>query len=163
MAVGAVVLLPEPGGPVAAGVSARFDLVGMGTFVVGIAGVQYAALQSQELGWTATPVLLAGVPGSPRWRRSSRWSATVDGFVDLRLFRSRTFAGAAVTMALACAAYFGILVFLSLFLQSTQHYSALETGLVYVPTILPFMLISPLAVDCSSGGRVRRSRPLAAS
>jgi predicted MFS family arabinose efflux permease len=70
---------------------------------------------------------------------------TVDGVVDLRLFRDRTFTGAVVTTALAGAAYFGMLVYLSLFLQGTQHYGAIETGLVYLPTILPFMVISPLA------------------
>jgi predicted MFS family arabinose efflux permease len=68
-----------------------------------------------------------------------------DGVVDLRLFRDRTFTGAAVTTALAGAAYFGVLVYLSLFLQGTQHYGATETGLVYLPTILPFMAVSPLA------------------
>ena len=38
-----------------------------------------------------------------------------------------------------------MLVYLSLFLQGTNKYGALETGLVYLPTILPFMIISPLA------------------
>jgi hypothetical protein len=70
---------------------------------------------------------------------------TVDAVVDLRLFRNRTFTGAAATTALASAAYFGMLVYLSLFLQGTQHYGAAEAGLVYLPTILPFMAISPVA------------------
>jgi predicted MFS family arabinose efflux permease len=70
---------------------------------------------------------------------------TSDGIVDLRLFRDRTFAGAVVTFALGGAAYFGMLVYLSLFLQGTQHYDAVQAGLVYLPTILPFMIISPLA------------------
>ena len=43
------------------------------------------------------------------------------------------------------AAYFGMLVYLSLFLQGTQHYDAIQAGLVYLPTILPFMIISPMA------------------
>ena len=38
-----------------------------------------------------------------------------------------------------------MLVYLSLFLQDTQKYDAVETGLVYLPTILPFMIVSPFA------------------
>ena len=59
--------------------------------------------------------------------------------------RNRTFTGAVATIALAGAAYFGMLVYLSLFLQGTQKYGAIQAGLVYLPTILPYMIISPLA------------------
>ncbi|TWH00547.1 Arabinose efflux permease [Nocardioides sp. J9] len=66
-------------------------------------------------------------------------------FLDLRLFRNRVFSGACVATALASAAYFGVLVYLSLFLQTTQDFTAAETGLLYLPTILPYMAVSPVA------------------
>ena len=76
IAAGAAVLVAVPAGPALAGVSARFDPIGMGTFAVGIAGVQYAALQSQQSAGPTPRSLSPALPGSSRWRRSSRWSAT---------------------------------------------------------------------------------------
>jgi EmrB/QacA subfamily drug resistance transporter len=142
---GAAALRSEPVGSVRArGFSV--DVAGVATFVVGLAAVQYAALRAGDLGWTSDEVLVTGVigvVGLAAFVRTER--RTADGFVDLRLFRSRTFTGAAITMALAAAAYFGVLVYLSLFLQSSQHYGALETGLVYLPTILPYIVVSPVS------------------
>ena len=83
--------------------------------------------------------------GSRASRRSSQSSVAPSTVVDLHLFRSRTFTGAVVATAVGGAAYFGMLVYLSLFLQETQKYNAVEAGLVYLPTILPFMIISPFA------------------
>jgi EmrB/QacA subfamily drug resistance transporter len=125
---------------------ARFDYAGVATFTLGLGALMYAALRAGDAGWTSTGVLAAaaaGVAGLVIFAAVERRAA--DGLVDLRLFRDRTFTGSVVTLALAGAAYFGILVYLSLFLQGTQKYDALETGLVYLPTILPFMLVSPLA------------------
>lgn len=143
VAAATLVAAPSPSGAIG---SARFDPIGVLTFVVGIACLQYAALRAQQTGWGDPVVLLAGAAGLLGLAAFAMVERRdPGGFVDLRLFRRRTFTGAAITIALGSAAYFGILVYLSLFLQSTQHYTALETGLVYLPTILPFMLISPLA------------------
>jgi EmrB/QacA subfamily drug resistance transporter len=145
LAGAAAALVAEPS--LRGGVSpVRFDPLGVLTFVIGIAGLQYAALRAQQVGWGDPVVLVsaaAGLLGLAAFFVVERRNAS--GFVDLELFRRRTFTGAAITIALGSAAYFGILVYLSLFLQSAQHYTALETGLIYLPTILPFMLISPLA------------------
>jgi predicted MFS family arabinose efflux permease len=106
----------------------------------------YAALRGDEVGWANAEVAVAavvGIAGLVVFVSVER--RTVDGVVDLRLFRNRTFTGAVVTIALAGAAYFGMLVYLSLFLQGSQNYDAFETGLVYLPTILPYMIVSPLA------------------
>jgi predicted MFS family arabinose efflux permease len=108
--------------------------------------VLYAALRGDEVGWANVEVPVAaaaGVVGLVVFVAVER--RTVDRVVDLRLFRDRTFTGAVATIALAGAAYFGMLVYLSLFLQGTLKYDAVEAGLVYLPTILPFMIISPIA------------------
>lgn len=125
---------------------ARFDYAGVATFTLGLGALMYAALRAGDAGWTSAGVLAAaaaGVASLVVFAAVERRAA--DGLVDLRLFHDRTFTGSVVTLALAGAAYFGILVYLSLFLQGTQKYDALQAGLVYLPTILPFMAVSPLA------------------
>jgi EmrB/QacA subfamily drug resistance transporter len=124
----------------------RFDYAGVATFTVGFGALLYAALRADEVGWANAEVPVAavvGLAGLVVFVAVER--RTVDGIVDLHLFRDRTFTGAVTTTALAGAAYFGVLVYLSLFLQGTRQYGAIETGLVYLPTIVPFMIISPLA------------------
>lgn len=124
----------------------KFDHAGVATFTVGFGTLLYAALRSNDIGWANAEVPVAAVVGVAALAAFVAVERrTVDGVVDLRLFRNRTFTGAVATTALAGAAYFGMLVYLSLFLQGTNKYGALETGLVYLPTILPFMIISPWA------------------
>ncbi len=143
LALAARTMLPELRGGRA---RARFDLLGVSTFTLGLAALMYAAIRAGEVGWAGGDVLvpagvgLAGLVGFVAVERRAD-----DPVVDLGLFRDRTFAGAVVTMALGAGAYFGVLVFLSLFLQGAQHRDALETGLIYLPTIIPFMIMSPLS------------------
>jgi DHA2 family methylenomycin A resistance protein-like MFS transporter len=120
----------------------RFDHAGVATSTLGFGALLYAALGSDDAG-SATVAAVVGVAGLAAFVAVER--RTVDGVVDLHLFRNRTFTGAVVATAVGGAAYFGMLVYLSLFLQDTQKYDAVETGLVYLPTILPFMIVSPFA------------------
>jgi EmrB/QacA subfamily drug resistance transporter len=123
----------------------RFDYAGVATFTLGFGALLYAALRSDDVGWTTAEVPVAAVVGVAALALFVAIERrTVDGVVDLHLFGDRTFTGAVVATALGGAAYFGMLVYLSLFLQGTQKYAAVEAGLVYLPTILPFMIISPL-------------------
>ncbi|MDT7745402.1 MAG: hypothetical protein QOE59_4480 [Actinomycetota bacterium] len=144
-ALAARVVLPELAGSSVGG-RARFDLAGVATFTLGLGALLYAALRGAEIGVGHVEIVVTGVLGAAGLvafvvieRRRA------DGVVDLRLFRDRTFAGAVVTMALGAGAYFGMLVYLSLFLQENQRYDAFETGLVFLPTIVPFMIMSPLS------------------
>ncbi len=146
IAVAARVILPELRDQTGREDRARFDYAGVATFTLGLGALMYAALRAGDAGWTSAGVLAAAVAGVAAlviFVAVERRAA--DGLLDLRLFRDRTFTGSIVTVALAGAAYFGILVYLSLFLQGTQQYDALQAGLVYLPTILPFMIVSPLA------------------
>ena len=116
------------------------------TFALGLGALLYAALRGGETGWWHGEVVVAaalGVAGLGAFVLLER--RTSDGLIDLGLFRDRTSAGATAAMALVAGAYFGMLVYLSLYLQGTQGLDALEAGLVYLPTIAPYMAMSPLA------------------
>ncbi|MGH8883557.1 MAG: MFS transporter, partial [Stackebrandtia sp.] len=66
-------------------------------------------------------------------------------FIDLRFFRSVPFAAATLT---AVCAFIGLGAFLfsaSIYLQGVRHYSAVHTGLLYLPMALAMLICSPLS------------------
>src|SRR4051794_23810123 len=66
----------------------------------------------------------------------AREAATANPLIPLRIFRSRTVAGANLVQALSVAAMFGQGFLGALYLQRVLGYSALEIGLAYVPLTL---------------------------
>ncbi|MDF2829046.1 MAG: drug resistance transporter, EmrB/QacA subfamily, partial [Mycobacterium sp.] len=68
-----------------------------------------------------------------------------DPFIDLRFFRSIPFTGATVTAICAFAAWGAFLFMMSLYLQGERGYSAMHTGLIYLPIAIGALLFSPLS------------------
>jgi EmrB/QacA subfamily drug resistance transporter len=65
--------------------------------------------------------------------------------VPLGLFRSPQFSSANVVYALAYLALAGMFFFVTLYFQNVKGWSALQTGLSWIPLNLPFLLVSPFA------------------
>ncbi len=84
-----------------------------------------------------TAVALAGFLYAERRHRSP--------FIDLRFFRSVPFAAATVTAICAFAGLGAFLFSASLYLQGVRHYSAVHTGLLYLPMALGMLICSPLS------------------
>ncbi|PPJ24868.1 MFS transporter [Nocardia nova] len=84
-----------------------------------------------------TAVALAGFLYVERRHRSP--------FIDLRFFRSVPFAAATVTAICAFAGLGAFLFSASLYLQGVRHYSAVHTGLLYLPMALGMLICSPLS------------------
>ena len=68
-----------------------------------------------------------------------------DPFIDLRFFRSIPFAGATVTAVLALTAWGAFLFMMSFYLQNERHYSAMHTGIIYLPIAIGALIFSPLS------------------
>jgi MFS family permease len=68
-----------------------------------------------------------------------------DPFIDLRFFRSIPFASATLTAMCAFSAWGAFLFMMSLYLQSERHYTAMHTGLIYLPIAIGALLFSPLS------------------
>ena len=68
-----------------------------------------------------------------------------DPFIDLRFFRSIPFTAATVTAVSAFAAWGAFLFMMSLYLQGERGYSAMHTGLIYLPIAMGALLFSPLS------------------
>ncbi len=118
------------------------QLLGMATLF----GTVYVLIEGPTFGWTApvTLVVLAvavcSLVGFLRYEARRR-----DPFIDLRFFRSIPFASATIIGICAFAAYGAFLFMMSLYLQGYLGYSALHTGLLYLPLAVGALIFSPLS------------------
>jgi EmrB/QacA subfamily drug resistance transporter len=65
--------------------------------------------------------------------------------VDFAFFRSRTSAGANLVGFLVTFGMFAQFFFITLYLENVLHYSALETGLRFLPATIVIIIMGPLA------------------
>ncbi|RDB48392.1 MFS transporter [Tsukamurella tyrosinosolvens] len=66
-------------------------------------------------------------------------------FIDVRFFRSIPFAAATLTAVAAFAGFGAFLFTMSLYLQGTRHFSAVQTGLMFLPMALSVLVASPVS------------------
>ncbi|MBT2225084.1 MFS transporter [Nonomuraea sp. NEAU-A123] len=125
------------------GSSAGADLLGAFLVTSGLMLLVYTINKAEEHGWgsahtlgfgTVSIALLAGFV-----LRQTKASSPL---LPLRLFRSRQLWGANVVQILFVAALFGFQFLLALYLQSVNGYSAVETGLAYLPGPIVIAVIS---------------------
>jgi predicted MFS family arabinose efflux permease len=61
------------------------------------------------------------------------------------LFRSTTFLGANIVFLLVVLAMFGVLLFVSLYLQNILLYSPVKAGAAFLPMTIAVVVVAPLA------------------
>ncbi len=66
-------------------------------------------------------------------------------FIDLRFFRSVPFASGTLVAVFSCAVLGAFLFSASIYLQGTRHYTAVHTGLLYLPMALGMLICSPIS------------------
>ena len=116
-------------------ISGRFDLLGALLSVAGMTTLVYAFIHVAHDGWSnGETVLLFGLA-----------IALLVGFVmyeafgtdspmmPLRIFEDRSRAGGYLVMLVVGAAMFGMFLYVSFFIQGVLGYSALKTGLAFLP------------------------------
>jgi EmrB/QacA subfamily drug resistance transporter len=124
----------------------RLDLPGLATSAIGLFALTYALIEANSFGWTSTRILalfalaVLSLVAFVLLERHQRVP-----MLDLSLFRDSTFTGANLTMLLVSLAMFGIFFFNSLFLQNILHYSATQTGAVFLPMTVLIILVAPWA------------------
>ena len=65
--------------------------------------------------------------------------------LDLSLFRSPTFVGASVAAFVLSASMFAMFLYLTLYVQNILGYSALESGLRFMPVTIVSFLVAPVS------------------
>ncbi|CAA0114896.1 Multidrug resistance protein Stp [Mycolicibacterium vanbaalenii] len=128
------------------GTMRNIDPVGQGLAVLFLFGVVFALIEGPVLGWTSARVIAIAAVAAGVFAAFLRYeSRRTDPFLDLRFFRSIPFSAATVTAVSGFAAWGAFLFMMSLYLQGERGFSAMHTGLVYLPIALGALLFSPLS------------------
>ncbi len=129
-------------------------LLGLATFCVLVAAVEYDAVQDVRLAWLAVP---AGVLAVTFFRREARLTRLRgDPLVDLLLFREPSYTiGVLLALAFFCAMT-GLPLVLALYYQQGLGYSAFQSGL----GVTAFAIGSSVAAPLAGRFVTRLGRPL---
>jgi EmrB/QacA subfamily drug resistance transporter len=123
-----------------------YDIEGAIAITLGTIALVFTLIKADTWGWTSgrtlagfgiAAVLIAAFILIERRHR--------DPLVPLRIFSNRSLAAADATMLLVAAALFGVFFFCTLYLQQVLGYSALKTGVAYLPLSLTLIGASALA------------------
>ncbi|MCV7208934.1 MFS transporter [Mycolicibacterium canariasense] len=122
------------------------DPIGQGLAVLFLFGVVYTLIEGPALGWGHPRVLITAGVAVAAFTAFLRFeSRRHDPFIDLRFFRSVPFASATVIAVSAFATWGAFLFMMSLYLQNERGYSAMHTGLIYLPIAIGGLVFSPLS------------------
>jgi EmrB/QacA subfamily drug resistance transporter len=139
----------------------HFDFGGAFTITSGLMLLVYAMTRAVEIGWSTAETigLLAGS------------AALILSFVaielrskapllPMRIFRLRSLTGANVTSFLVGTALFSQFFLGTLYMQQVLHYSAMETGVAYLPLTLTIIVLAGFAQNLVTRVGVRRVLPV---
>ena len=125
-------IVPESRAPAAARRS--YDVGGAVAATVSTLALVFTLVNANSWGWTSAPTVIGfavfavlAVAFLIIERRAA------DPLIPLRIFRNRSLASADATVVIASAAPFGMAFFATLYLQQVLGFTALESGLGYLP------------------------------
>src|SRR3954447_14955757 len=128
------------------GRSGGYDAEGAVAITLGTIALVFTLIKADTWGWTSArtlagfavaAVLIAAFIQIERRHR--------DPLVPLRIFSNRSLAASDATFLLVAAALVGVFFFCTLYLQQVLGYSALKTGVAYLPLSLTLIGASALA------------------
>jgi EmrB/QacA subfamily drug resistance transporter len=126
--------------------SKGYDAQGAVAITLGTIALVFTLIKAGSWGWTSgrtwagfaiALVLIAGFVMIERRQE--------DPLIPLRIFSNRSLAASDVTMLVVAAALFGVFYFCTLYLQQVLGFSALKTGIAYLPLTLTLVAASGLA------------------
>ena len=122
------------------------DLLGQFLGTGSLFGLVFVMIESPGRGWTHPWLIMTAAAAACAFvgflRHESRHP---DPFIDLRLFRSTTFAAAAV-IALSVFTVWGAFLFMmSIYLQGWRGYTAVHAGLLLLPVGVAVLVLSPIS------------------
>lgn len=123
------------------------DKLGLFLLVVWVGCMQVMLDKGKDLDWFSSPtIVILGLIALVGFAVFVIWELTAEHpVVDLSLFAKRNFTGGTIALAVGYGLYFGNLVLIPLWLQTTLGYTATSAGLVLAPVGVFAILLSPLA------------------
>ena len=147
LVVAAALRLLPGDGPRSAASRGGFDLGGALSVTAGASLLAYAVVQTGVHPWGSarTIALLAVAAGLIGYFVIHERFVARSPLMPLALWRNRSVAGANVVSALVASALFAVFYSTTLYMQQVLHYSALRTGLAYVPFGLSILVAAACA------------------
>jgi EmrB/QacA subfamily drug resistance transporter len=124
----------------------RFDAGGLVLGTGTLTAITYALIEANQRGWGDALIVTCLVGSGVLLAAFLLWERRVDEpLVPLSLFRIPAFAtGSAVAFSISFA-MFGTFFFASLYFQLVRGYSALETGVRFLPITMMILVVAPTA------------------
>ena len=139
----------------------NFDFAGAVTVTGGLMLLVYAMTRATEIGWgTAETIGLLAASGALILTFVSVELRSRAPLLPMRIFRMRTLAGANATAFLLGTSVFSQFFLGTLYMQQVLHYSAIETGVAYLPLTLTIIVLANVAQNAVTRIGVRRVLPV---
>jgi EmrB/QacA subfamily drug resistance transporter len=114
-----------------------YDVEGAVASTLGTITLVFTLIKADSWGWTSGRTLAGfAIAAALIFAFLQIERRHPDPLVPLRIFSNRSLAAADATFLLVAAALFGVFFFLTLYLQQVMGYSALKTGVAYLPLSL---------------------------
>ena len=122
------------------------DRVGLALLVVSVGAFQLMLDKGKELDWFGSPFILAlAVIAGVGFTMLVAWVLTEERpIVDLRLFARRNYAVGVSSLAIIYGVFFGAVVLIPQWLQTSMGYTAFEAGLATAPNGILAVLLAPV-------------------
>jgi EmrB/QacA subfamily drug resistance transporter len=122
----------------------HFDIPGVVTLALGLLAIVYGLVKAQSWGWGSGGTLgLIGVGLAFLGAFVVVEHTVASPLVPLRIFRIRAVSVSTIILLLNFFALFGVLFFISLYLQSVHGFSPVQAGLRLLPLTVAFALTGP--------------------
>jgi EmrB/QacA subfamily drug resistance transporter len=139
----------------------HFDFGGAVTVTGGLMLLVYAMTRATEIGWaTAETIALLAASGALVLSFVAIELRSRAPLLPMRIFRLRTLTGANVTAFLLGTSVFSQFFLGTLYMQQVLHYSAIETGVAYLPLTLTIIVLANVAQNVVTRIGVRRVLPI---
>src|SRR5512133_1867097 len=133
-----------------------FDLAGLVTLTAGLFALVLALLRGTDWGWSSGRVIGLFVAAAVLLVSFAFIELRSEApMFDFRLFRVPTFTGAQITAFTISSGMFAQFLFLPLYLESVLGYSAVKTGVIFLPLSLVSFVVAPIAGRLSARFPVR--------
>ncbi len=129
----------------------RLDIGGAVLSMAGLATLLWAIIEAPERGWTAPGTMLAFGAAAVVLGAFILWeSRQAQPMLNLGFFRKPRFSAASGAVTLTFFALFGSLFLVTQYMQSVMGYTALESGIRYLPLAATLLVVSPLSAKLAA-------------
>lgn len=122
------------------------DVVGAVLSVAALVSVLWAIIEAPHYGWSSTSTLTAVGSGAALLGGFVAWERRVEHpLLDVEFFSDRRFSASSTAIALAFFALLGSMFLATQYMQIVLGYSALESGVRYLPLAATMLVVAPIA------------------